>query len=641
MTKRKLVKLFESINIGRMQVRNRLVMCPMGTRFAGEEGFVTQQLKEYYEERARGGVGLEIVEGTVVDPAGKVLARQVCAYDDKFIPGLTDLAATIKSHGARAVLQLIHGGRECRAEVTGFQAVAPSPIVGRAGDVPRELTIAEIAELVRRFAEAALRAKKAGFEGVEVHAAHAYIFTQFLSAWSNKRRDAYGGALENRARFLLEVLRAIKGAVGGDFPAWCRINGREYGIEGGITIEETQQVARWAVEAGAAAIHVSCRGIGAYNFVNCPETPGALIPLAEAVKKAVSVPVIAVGYLNPELGEDIIKEGKADLIAIGRGFLAEPEIAKKAAEGRLEDITPCIACFRCLDELIFKGQQVKCAVNAALGREREYGLTPAKKKKRVLVVGGGPAGMEAARVAALRGHQVTLYEKGGQLGGQLLQAAAPPGKGRYLSLVRYLETQLARAGVAVKLDTEVTPAMVEGLRPDAVVVAAGAVPLTPDIRGIGGNAVTMAEAVLLGKARVGKRVVVIGGNLVGCETADFLAERGHEVTVVDILPTMATDMMPIIRENFLEHLAARGVRMLTEVKDEEVTADSLLLTTKEGERRAIKADAIIIAAGSRPNNQLFNALDGKVPEVYLAGDSIQPRKVFEAIHDGARIGRIL
>lgn len=641
-------KLFEPGRIGEMELKNRIVMPAMGTNLATWDGYVTEQMKDYYEERAKGGVGLVIVEVTcVAPPTGKTVPCQLLIDDDKFIPGLSELAEVIHRHGAKAALQLMHAGRAAKSKITHTQPVAPSAIpmpfalgAGYEGEMPRELTVDEIKDLVGKFGKAAQRAKRAGFDGVEIHSLGLYLVAQFLSSASNKRQDDYGGELKNRARFLLDIIKAIKEAAGQDYPAWCRLTVREFGIEGGITLEEGQEVARKAQEAGADAIHVTVMAWGVSPRARPPtaEPPGNMVPFAEAVKKVVTVPVIAVGRINPELGEKVLQERKADFIAIGKGLITDPELPRKSASGRIDEIRPCIGCLRCIDNILHKDGVVQCTVNAAAGKEREYQLRPVEKSKEVLVVGGGPAGMEAARVAALRGHRVTLYEKQAKLGGQLLQAIVPPHKSNLVGLIDYLATQMVRQGVKIELGIEATPELIEEAKPEVVLLATGVTPLIPEIPGIHRPNVVTAQKVLEGE-EVGERIVVIGGDLVGCETAEYLAERDKKVTIVEILTDVATRVISALRGLLLSRLAARGVTILTGVKDEELTDRGLAITTKEGEKQLIEADTVVLAAGAKPNKVLLPALRGKISEIYSIGDCVEPRDIFEAIADGYRVGR--
>jgi len=635
-------KLFEPARIGQMQLKNRIVMPPMGTGYAAEEGYVSQRLTDYHEARARGGAGLIIVEVTAPDLQCRG-PHQLTLGDDKYIPGWHDLVETVHRYGARIAVQLQHSGWETRdgqhIQVAPSPVVVPTRVVGVVAGEPHELTTDEIGTIVQWFAAAARRAREAGFDGVEVHGAHQYLIASFLSSATNRRRDKYGGTVENKARFLVEVLQAIRQEVGPDYPVWPRINAQEYGVENGVTIEETRQVVPMAVEAGAQAVHVSAYAAGSHvTKAPIADTPGFLVTLAEEVKKVTTVPVIAVGRLDPEIGERVLQEGKADLIAIGRRLLADPELPNKAAEGRLDDIRPCIGCMECIERPRSDGQGIACSVNAATGREREYQIQPADRAKRVVVVGGGPAGTEVARVAALRGHRVLLFEKGSELGGQLNIAALPPYKGDIASWIDYQVQQIDRAGVEVRLDTEATPELIQESRPDAVVVAVGGTPIIPEIPGADGPNVITAQDALCGRAEVGQNVVIIGGGMVGCETGHYLAEKGKRVAIIEVLKRMAADMSPMARRRLMDGLRGKQVTLRTNTTCEAITAEGITVTTGEGQREAIQADTVMLAVGYRANDGLFRALEGKVREVYCIGDASHPQRIREAINDGYRTG---
>ncbi len=632
-----LEKLFQPVRIGLMELKNRIVMAPMGTRFA-RGGYASAQQRDYYAARAKGGVGLVITEITAVDASlGRSSMLQMAIDDDRFLPDLKALAQAIQQHGAKAAVQLYHAGREAKPE--SGQPVAPSAVKAPWTITPRELSIAEIEELVDRFAEGAQRAKRAGFDGVEVHGAHHYLVAQFLSPVINLRNDAYGGDATRRARFLSEIVRACKEKAGNDFPVWCRINGAELSVENGLTIDDARIAAQMAQEAGADAVHVSVFGYGADAMANMPNEPGRLVALAEAVKQVVSVPVIAVGGITPDLGENVISSGRADLIAIGRGLLCDPELANKAAEGRTEDIVPCINCYNCINEIIFKKNKLSCTVNPALGREREYILRRAAKPKKVVVVGGGPAGMETARIAALRGHSVTLYEGEDKLGGQLLQAFVAPTKDAIQKLVAYQSVQVEKTGVDVQIGKDATAEDILSRRADAVVLATGVKPIVPDIPGLDNIDVVQAVDVLAGKTFVGEKVLVIGGDLVGCEAADFLADQGKKVIVARRGPKMAVKVMPGLRPALLDRLTRKGVTLMTGVTYEAATSAGMIVIDKDGNRQTLNVDTVVLAAGSEPKTELRDQLEGRGPELFLVGDCLAPRGILEAIHEGSQVGR--
>ncbi len=650
----RLQKLFEPTKIGTMALKNRLVMPAMDTNFGSGDGFVTSRLVDYYAERARGGVGLIIVEIASVDyPRGKVTLGQISIDDNKYLKGLAELAEAIKRGGACAAIQLEHGGGVTHSAIGGHQPMGPSASISPLGEQVRELSIMEIAELVEMFASAAVRARDAGFDGVEIHGGHEHLLAQFLSPSVNQRQDQYGGTLENRARFLLEVIRACRAEAGTDYPLWCRIDGAEYGVEPRLDYTQAVQVSRWAEEAGVNAVHVSGHGYGLQFITLCPGMPGFHLTGASEVKSNVNVPVIAVGRIYPELGEWALREGIADMIAMGRALIADPYLPKKAAEGRLEDIVPCIGCWECVEGSIQAVVQtvmdptspgtgdLKCSVNPATGRESDCSIRQVSTPKRVVVVGGGPAGMEAARVARLRGHDVTLMEKSPRLGGQLIPAAAPPHKEAISVLADYFVTQLSKLGVRVELGKEATLGNIAAAKPESVVWAAGTTQIIPDIPGLDRAKFVSALDVLTGKPVVGNTVVIIGAEIVGCETANFLADQGKKVTVVRRGPQVLTKAGVIVQMRLLDELGRKGVELLTGVKYESFGRDGLTIRTEAGELRNLVADTYVLATGARSNSDLVPALKERFNNVYVIGDSLEPRLIRDAVVEGFETGRRL
>ena len=653
MTANRFKKIFEPASIGQMKLKNRIVMPPMGTNYAEAGGAVSQRMLDYYEARARGGTGLIIVEGSAPSLQCNISFQGSPSYqaslgDDKFIPGWQKLTDSVHKFNARIAIQIMHGTLENwngkAVQVSPSPLIVPARLMGILAGPPHELTVEEIAERVQWFASAARRAKEAGFDGVEIHGAHQYIVSAFLSSATNQRKDKYGGSVENKARFLVEILQAIKEEAGPGFPVWVRFNAQEWGVENGITIEETRQMLPLVVSAGAQALHVSGYGVGSY-ITSAPisDTPGFLVPMAEEVKKLAKVPVIAVGRLDLELGEKILEEDKADLIAIGRRLLADPDLPNKVAEGRLNEVIPCIGCMECIERLAFdeRGEGVTCVVNPALGKEKAYEVEPARKAKNVVVVGGGPAGMQTAIVAAKQGHKVTLFEKEAKLGGQLNLAALPPFKGDIFPWIDYLVSQTEKVGVKAELETEATVEIVTGKKPDAVVVATGGTPAIPDIPGIGESKVVTAQDVLSGKAKVGQNVVIIGGGMVGCETGHYLVKQGKTVTITEILKRMANDMFFMSRRRLMDGLRSQKVTLLTSATCEEVKEDSVLVTTADGKKETIPADTIIVAVGYKANDGLYKALEGEVPEIRCIGNSSEPRRILEATSEGYQAGLAL
>ena len=638
-----MMKLFQPVNIGKMELKNRLVVPPMGSGFSAPDGTVTDRLIEYHEARARGGFGLIIVEVTAIDPLGKGSPIQLGIWDDKFMPGLRRLVDRIHAAGAKIAIQLHHAGRETFSfSLGGQQAVAPSPFPDPIiREVPRELTVEEIKSLVEAYAQGARRAKESGFDAVELHGAHGYLIAQFMSAYANKRTDEYGGDLEGFLRFPLDIVHRARELVGPDYPILFRISGDE-AVPEGRTIDESVVVAKRLVEAGVDALHVS---VGVYESSYLTSAPPAMEPgfnaaAAATIKQAVSVPVIVVGrVVTPAVAEDIISSGKADLVAIGRASLADPEFAVKAAEGRDEDIVKCLSCNEgCIDALMSK-PPITCTQNPALGREAEYASAGTANVKKVVVAGGGPAGLEAARTAALWGHRVTLYEKRDSLGGQALLAAMPPTKEVWLEVVRCRVKDLQRLGVEIRLGSELTPEVVRELSPDVVIVATGSAPLLPDIPGTERDNVVTAQDVLSG-AQVGATVVVIGGGLVGCETADYLAQQGKDVTIVEMLRHTARDISPAARYFLRRRLRERNVKMLTSTPVKAIT-DVGVVVSSDGEERTLEpVDTVVLATGARSVNDL-EAVKELVPEVYVIGDAASPGKMLQAVQQAAEVARSL
>jgi 2,4-dienoyl-CoA reductase (NADPH2) len=648
--------LFAPLRLGKLELRNRVVMPPMTTGFA-RDGFVTDTMIDYYAARASGGVGLVIVEDSIVaTPQGKHGYNDIYIDDDKFIPDLSRLSKAIKDSGAAAAVQLNFSGRvagklrDGRLMMTeGQLPVAPSAIAYPANGfvVPHELTVAEIEPIEDRFAEAARRAQEAGFDMVSLHCSHQFLIEQFLSPLSNRRRDAYGGSPEKRRRFVLEIIEKVRQKTGKGFPIVCRLSGKEV-LPGGLTVDDARSIARSLEKAGVIALNVSHgtdpvglspRAVAPLTSRTKKDSRGELVPLAAAIKQAVSIPVMTVGsIITPQLAEEVLEQGKADLVCIGKGLIADPEWPLKAWEGRESEIRHCIACEHCFMSLA--GTPLECAINPAVGRERVVKLKPAARPKKVIVAGGGPAGLEAARVAAARGHRVTLYEKD-RPGGQLDLARRLPGKDEYGLFLDYELGQLKKLGVKIE-SCELDQETATRGRPDAIIVATGAVPRKSGLPGIDSTNVVTAWQVLRGEMPRDKRVAVVGGGSTGAETAVMLALNGNKVTVVEKLDEIAADTAgtPFFHLGLLNALEAHGVRLLIGATAEQITGSGVVVS-RQGRRRTIRADTVVIALGVEPDRRLSEKLKDAGVELYIVGDCAAVANLARAVKEGFQAGMAL
>jgi len=624
-----------------MEVRNRFVVPPMGTNFANPDGSVSKQLIDYLAARSKGGYGLIIVEVTAIDPLGKAIPWQPGIWDDKFVPGWKELVDEVHKYGAKIVVQLHHAGRQTTHEVIGSQPVAPSPIpcpVDR--EIPRELTTEEVYDLIEKFGDAAVRARDAGFDGVEVHGAHGYLIAQFMSAYSNKRIDEFGGDLTSRMKFPVDIVKNIRAKVGNGYPIIFRFSGDER-VPGGRTIDESRVVAEKMEKAGVNALHVSTGVYGSIPWLIAPSAvpPAYNVYAAEEIKKVVKIPVITVGRINdPNLAEDILEGGKADLVSLGRESIADPELPNKTAAGMINEISPCIGCMQACVGYLFdpKYLKISCLVNPFTGREGELKIEKAAVPKKVVVVGGGPGGLEAAWVAAKKGHKVTVYEKEEVLGGQYRIGAIPPTKQDILKALRYYITMGKKYGVEYKMGVEATEELILEENPDAVILATGGVPLMPNIKGIDNPKFVKAIDVLEGKKEVGMNVLVVGGGMVGVETADFLGEHLHKVTIVEMLPEIAKDEQDAVKYFLLKRLNEYGVKAITGATVKEFLDDGVVCEKDGKEEKIAGFDTVILAMGAKAYNPLEEKIKGKVPELYVIGDAVKARKAVEAIEEGAR-----
>ena len=623
--------LFEPGRIGTLTIPNRLVFTAVFENLASETGFVTQRQIDYYTERAKGGTGLITVAYANVDyPGGWVGHNQLRIDTDAGITGHHALVDRIHDFNMRVGLQLGHPGRERTPDPAGIipGAVAPSAIPGDLCPMvtPRELATDEIVGIAQKFGAAAARAKTAGYDLVEIHGAHGYLIGSFMSPRSNKRTDHYGGNLMGRMTFPLEVVAAIRAAVGPDFPVTFRMSADEF-MPGGLNLEETRVMAQMLEKAGVNALSISggCYGVMPIVFDTQEKEEGWRTYLAAEIKKTVTIPVITVGVIrHPEIAKKILENGDADFIGYGRTVVADPHWPKKVREGRLDDIMMCVSCNQgCLGSVL-QGLSIHCTINPVTGREGTWAkIEPARKAKKVLVIGGGPAGMEAAHLAAIRGHQVHLWEKESVLGGQAKLVAMGPGKDKWHWLTNYLEKQVVETGVQVSCYREATAETVMAAKPDAVIVATGAEPALLPIPGIDGENVARAWDVLAGTVKFkGEKVLVAGGGIVGCEVAELLA-KDNEVTIVERLPTVACDMELVHMIALLSRLAKEKIQVVVNALICEIDDKGLVYQDEKGIRQSLEGTRIVTAFGSQSVRGLYDALFGKVDDIYLIGGGLQ------------------
>jgi len=628
-----LPNLFSPISINTLKLPSRLVMPPMATNFATPEGLVTDQQIAYYLARARGGVGYITVEHTGILPQGKASPNMLLLSSDKHAEAFRRLIGAVQGAGCRIVVQINHAGRQTSSAVTGQPIVGPSALACPTRDeVPLALEPDQIAGLVEAYAQAASRVKEAGADGVEIHMAHGYLLCSFLSPFSNKRTDEYGGNLEGRTRFPVEVLRAVRQTVGADFPVICRLSGDEY-VKGGLEEADARQIAPILAREGADALHISACN-AASGFLNHPPyyvEEGVFLHLARAVKEEVDLPVITVGRIRtPQLAEEALAQGKADLISMGRALMADPDLPRKAREGRFEEITPCVSCNNCIKTL--RVGQVRCAVNPQVGAEARFPLGPSEHPRKVWVIGGGPGGLKAAEVAARRGHQVTLFEKSDRLGGRLRLAAVPPHKEVYDQFLDQLEHAARSAGAELKTGVEFIPKMLESAGVGAVILATGAKASLTGPPGLEkSGALTVDQALRADPQTLGPKVLVIGGGGVGAETADHLSEAGLEVTVVEMLGEVAADLVGHMKHYLNLRLRAKGVELITSAKVVEVGPGFAVIQEPTGQRRLEGFDSLVAALGARPEAGLAESLRARGVEPAVIGDAREPRGLLEAL----------
>ena len=637
-------KLFEPGMMGKVELKNRIIMAPCGTHYSTHYGMVSPAQLTYYAERAKGGAGLIIIEGASTRKIGK--PSRILVNDDKYIPNLKKLANVIHEAGAKAVMQMSsHQGSYDEVDPASPSGI-PHPYAGWSPSIPkhaRAITVPELEELVVEYGEASRRIMEAGFDGVMIHGANGYLACELLSRVFNKRADAYGGDLRGRAKYLLDMIRETRKKTSPDFPVILRLMGSDrlskIGGTDGWSIEETVELCKIVEENGGTAVNITS-GSAVTPEWSGPAyymPSGCNTDITEAVKKSgVKIPVWITGkIMEPALAEEILRDSKADFIVMGRALIADPYWPAKVKDGRIEDIVPCICDSRCREHVMVDFVPMSCTVNPIVGKEREFQskLPRVTKVKKVLVLGGGPGGMQAAIIASQKGHHVTLWEKSSALGGQLILAAIPPDKQDLGNFLTYLKVQLAKSGVQVALNKEATPEAVQKFAPDAVIVAVGSTPWSPPIPGIGGKNVLNCREVLSGEKKAGKKVVVIGAGPVGCETCYFLAEKkGADVTLAFIEPAIEAKFW-MFKKYFQEKLAKDKVKVYPHVQFKEITPKGVAVVTEDGKDVFLDCDTVVLSTGSTPDTALSEALKGKYADFAEIGDCVSPRKIREAVKE--------
>jgi 2-enoate reductase len=658
--------LFEPVKIGSTEIKNRIALAPMGLAgLNNTDGGLGPRAVDYYIERIRGGVGLIITHACKVeneiDPLWPGMGFPVITYTG--VGPFTELAEAAHAFGAKVFVQLSAGfGRTAHPRILREKPVSASvnPNYWDPTIICREVTTEEVQRLVKAFGPAAELLAECGIDGIELHGHEGYLFDQFTTAVWNRRTDKYGGDLIDRLNFPIEVLQEIKRRVGKNFPVQYRFGlkhymkglrsgalpGEKY-VEAGRDVEEGLKMAKMLEEAGFDALHVDAGCYDSWYWAHPPgyQKYGCMVDMAAEVRKVVKIPVIAVGRLDvPELAEKVIVEGKADLVAIGRGFLSDAHWAKKVEEGRQKHIRPCVGCHDgCMGRLVV-GKPTSCAVNPASGRERDYALSPAIHSKKVMVIGGGVAGMEAGRVAALRGHKVVIYEKSDKIGGHLTEAIVMPFKEGEQKLLDWYKTELDDLKVEIRLKTEVTSELVQKKNPNAVVVATGSKPIRLNVPGADRPSVINACDLLAGKGQAGQRVVVIGGGQVGCEISLWLAQQGMGVTVVEKLNDLLIGGRPIPWMNrvmLLDLLKFHKVDVMTNFSLLEVINKGAVVIDNDSRRETLPADTIIIAVGLEPQQGIYRLLHGNLTNLYLIGDAREAKNIMNAIWNAYEVARAI
>ena len=634
-------KLFEEGRIGSMMLKNRAVMMPMATDMADKDGIVTPRQIRYYQERAKGGVAMIIHEYTGVDDVDSIPSiHNLRIARDYHISAMEELTDAVHLYNCKIVAQIHHGGATSNPAFTGRDNLAPSAVpIADGRPVPREMTLEDIKRVQQKFIDAAVRCKKAGYDAVELHGAHGYLIAQFFSKYYNRRTDEYGGSVENRCRFIAEIIAGIRGKLGRNFPILVRMCGDEMTpVEGFLTLEDGIEIAKYLESCGIDAINIS-NGSARNGDANCEPfsyQPGWKKHVAKAYKAALHIPVIATNTIkDPDFAEQLLEEGVCDFVGLGRSQLADPEFMKKAREGRADEIRKCIGCLYCRERVLGNGLPIRCAVNARTAREIEFeNLRKDGAGQTVAVIGGGPAGMEAARVLAERQFRVVLFEKADKLGGTLNVADKPALKDKLTRLAETMAIQLEKLGVEVRLGVEAAPEMVKEISPVGVIVACGARPMVPPLPGVDGKQVCLAEDVILGKAAPSGKVAVIGSGLTGLETAEMLLSRGLEVSIVEMAPQIGPGIFGAILNDELSRIKPHNPGMYPGHRLLAIEEGCVKLEKAAGEQVELPADTVVLALGVRPRGDVVKEFQAAFGNVRAVGDARQGGRIATAVREG-------
>lgn len=681
-------RLFEPYHIGNVKLKNRIVKAPFCTAMSDKDGFVTDALISCYQAIAKGGAGLSIVEGTVVDPMGISGCPRLAVHSDRYIPGLNRLARTIQHYGCPAILQLQHAGP---AYSPGFykgkkiipqetvQPIASSSLTNDevpmpVKQLPRGLSIPEIQEIEEKFTQSAARAQEAGFDGVELHAAHQYLLSSFLSRAWNRRTDIYGGKIENRVRLLVDIIQGIKARTGNDFLVGARLNGTEYGSPRGLSIEETLVISACLQDAGIDYLSISGWGFGSYSHLcNLPEQifypvltdhlsklapklikPGIFVESADRIKQSVKVPVITVGRINPHLAEWILENEKADLVAFARNLIADPELPNKIQSGNISLIAPCTACLTCWNSLE-KGEHLRCRINPSIGREKEYKIIPATQRKKVMVIGGGPSGLEAARISAMRGHDVHLFEKSNKLGGLLNLASLVKGNlvEDLMAIVQYYKNDLSRHGVSIYLKKKLTLKLIEKHKPDVIILATGSKlvnDVPPEL--ISGTiiysstlkkladiaihifGIRFLKFITKNRLPTRKKIIIAGGTIQGLEMASFMLKRKKDITILESSDDLGDGIPDIMKRRLLDWMISQNVIIRTSIKYKNFTRRGIKVLDKHNNNIFYQANHVLVISRSIPSCPQIHFVKQSVSEFHCVGDNNKPGLIVDAIRDG-------